>query len=197
MYITPTNKEHWGKEFIFIVTGDRWTENQYGNGKQDREVLNDETSSEDVLVLTEGWFKESGLENVKKGDKLTISFDKTKPEWFNVKIDPGMANGHSTTYLDADQIAQIDDRVSRQEQVKLDKKIVAEGQVRMHFSLGAFKMGLDIKDVKTQERIEDYVEYVMEEKSTNTVEPPSPPKPEPKPKPKPKTPHVDVEKLPF
>ena len=190
MYITPTNKDQEGKEFIFIVTGNRWTENQWGEGKRNREVLNDETNSEDVLVLTDGWFKDSNLENVKKGDKITISFDKTKSEWFNVKIEPNeTANGHSTTYLDADQIAQIDDRVSRQEQAKLEKKIVAEGQVRMHFSLGAFKMGLDIKDVKTRERIEDYVEYVMEGKSTNTVEPPSPPKPKP--------PHTDEEKLPF
>jgi len=86
-YITPTNKDQEGKEFIFIVTGNRWTENQYGEGKRDLKVLNDETSSEDVLVLTDGWFKESNLENVKKGDKLTISFDKTKPEWFNVKIE--------------------------------------------------------------------------------------------------------------
>ena len=195
MYITPTNKDQEGKEFIFIVTGSGFTENQYGNGKMDLEVLNDETSSEDVLVLTEGWFKDSNLENIKKGDKLTISFDKSKTEWFNVKIESDKPNGHSTTYLDADQIAKIDDRVSRQEQAKLEKKIVAEGQVRMHFSLGAFKMGLDIKDEKTQDRIEDYVEYVMMGKITNTVEPPSPPKPEPKPKPK--TPHVIAERLPF
>jgi hypothetical protein len=160
MYITPTNKDQEGKEFILTVTGNRWTENQYGEGKRDREVLNDETNSNDVLVLTEGWFKDSGLENVKKGDKLTISFDKTKPEWFNVKIEPGEPNGHSTTYLDADQIAKIDDRVSRQEQVKLEKKIVAEGQVRFGFSKEAFRMGLEL-DEKTKKRIEAFTDYVM------------------------------------
>ena len=30
MYITPTNKDQEGKEFIFIVTGDGFTENKYG-----------------------------------------------------------------------------------------------------------------------------------------------------------------------
>ncbi len=173
-YITPTNKDQEGKEFIFIVTGNRWTENQYGEGKRDLEVLNDETSSEDVLVLTDGWFKESNLENVKKGDKLTISFDKSKTEWFNVKIEPNeTANGHSTTYLDADQIAQIDDRVSRQEQAKLEKKIVAEGQVRFGFSKEAFRMGLELDD-KTKKRIEAFTDYVMNPRYTQDT-PQSPP----------------------
>ena len=174
MYITPTNKDQEGNEFIFIVTGDGFTENKYGNGKMDLEVLNDETSSEDVLVLTDGWFKDNNLENIKKGDKLTISFDKSKTEWFNVKIESNKPNGHSTTYLDADQIAKIDDRVSRQEQAKLDKKIVAEGQVRFGFSKEAFRMGLEL-DEKTKKRIEAFTDYVMNPRYTQ--DPPQSPPP--------------------
>jgi hypothetical protein len=161
MYITPTNKDQEGKKFILTVTGNRWTENQWGEGKRDLEVLNDETNSNDVLVLTEGWFKDNDLENIKKGDKLTISFDKSSDDWFNVKIESDNANGHSTTYLDHDEVARIDDKLSsRQEQIKLEKKIVAEGQVRFGFSKEAFRMGLEL-DEKTKKRIESFTDYVM------------------------------------
>ena len=86
--------------------------------------------------------------------------------------------------------ATIPDAASRIDIARKEKKIVAEGQVRMHFSLGAFKMGLDIKDETTQDRIEDYVKYVMKEKPSNTVEPPSPNDPDSRPKP---PPHTDAE----
>jgi len=39
MYITPTNKDQEGKEFIFIVTGNGFTENKYGKGKMDKYKL--------------------------------------------------------------------------------------------------------------------------------------------------------------
>ena len=168
-YITPTNKDQEGKEFIFIVTGKRWTKNDWGEGKMDLGVSNYETKENDVLVLTPGWFKDSNLENVKIGDKIEICFDKSRDEWFNVEITSGEVDGKQV-YLTDEEVANIDsgNNVNNDPITTSDVSSgpdwdkIAAGKVRYGFAKEAFKMNWDC-DQKNKDIIEAWVEFVMGE----------------------------------
>ena len=165
-YIAPTNPDNVGKTFTFIVTGERWTENQYGNGKKDRKVKS-ENGSDDVLVLTEGWFKESNLENVKIGDKIILCFDKTRDEWFNVEITSGEVDGKQV-YLTDEEVANIDsgngvpnDPITTKDVTTgPDWDKIAAGKVRHAFALAAFNMNWELNP-KVKDTIETWVKFVM------------------------------------
>ena len=164
-YIAPTHKDNVGKTFTFLVTGDRWTENQYGNGKRDRKVKG-ENGSDDVLVLTEGWFKDSNLENVKVGDKIEICFDKSRDEWFNVEITSGVANGKQV-YLTDEEVANIDSSnnvnnhpITTSSVSTPDWDKIAAGKVRHAFALAAFNMNWELNP-KVKDTIETWVKFVM------------------------------------
>ena len=167
-YIAPTHPDNVGKTFTFIVTGERWTENQYGNGKRDRKVKS-ENGSDDVLVLTEGWFKESNLENVKIGDKITICFDKSREEWFNVEIKSGDVNGKQV-YLTNEEVANIDsgngvpnDPITTSHvSTGPDWDKIAAGKVRHAFALAAFKMNWPLNE-ENKATIATWVKFVMDE----------------------------------
>ena len=167
-YIAPTNPDNVGKTFTFIVTGNKWTENQFGKGKRDRKVKG-ENGSDDVLVLTEGWFKDSDLENVKVGDKIILCFDKTRDEWFNVEITSGKVDGKQV-YLTDEEVANIDsgNNVNNDPITTSDVSSgpdwdkIAAGKVRYGFAKEAFKMNWDC-DQKNKDIIEAWVEFVMGE----------------------------------
>ena len=167
-YIAPTNPDNVGKTFTFIVTGNKWTENTYKNGKRDRKVKG-ENGSDDVLVLTEGWFKDSDLENVKVGDKIILCFDKTRDEWFNVEITSGKVDGKQV-YLTDEEVANIDsgnnvnnDPITTSDvSAGPDWDKIAAGKVRYGFAKEAFKMNWDC-DQKNQDIIEAWVEFVLGE----------------------------------
>ena len=167
-YIAPTNPDNVGKTFTFIVTGNKWTENTYKNGKRDRKVKG-ENGSDDVLVLTEGWFKDSNLENDKVGDKIEICFDKSRDEWFNVEITSGKVDGKQV-YLTDEEVANIDsgNGVSNKPITTSDVSVgpdwdkIAAGKVRYGFAKEAFKMNWDC-DQKNKDIIEAWVEFVMGE----------------------------------
>jgi len=169
MYITPTNKDQQGKEFILTVTGKRWNENKYDEGKRDREVLNDETNSKDVVVLTDGWFKDSNLENVKVGDRIKLCFDKDKDEWFNVEITSGKVDENQAYSVDEDTEGADSsngvpsdpiDTSSTSAGPDWDK--IAAGKVRHAFSLAAFNMNWEC-DQRNKDIIEAWVKFVMGE----------------------------------
>ena len=165
-YIAPTHKDHEGKTFTFVITGDRWTENQFGKGKRDRTVKG-ENGSDDVLVLTEGWFKDSNLENVKVGDKIEVCFDKSRDEWFNVEITSGKVDGKQV-YLTDEEVANIDsgNNVNNDPITTSDVSSgpdwdkIAAGKVRHAFALAAFNMNWELNS-KNKDTIETWVKFVM------------------------------------
>jgi|19_taG_2_1085344.scaffolds.fasta_scaffold20815_4 hypothetical protein len=174
-YITPTNPDNEGKTFTFIVTGNKWTENQFGNGKKDRTVKG-KNGDDDVLVLTEGWFKDSNLENVKVGDKIILCFDKSKDEWFNVDIASGELDGNQV-YLTNEQVANIDSGNSVNNDPITTSNVssgpnwdkIAAGKVRHAFALAAFNMNWDC-DQKNKDIIEAWVKFVMDKEKPHTDE---------------------------
>ena len=170
-YIAPTHKDHEGKTFTFVITGDRWTENQFGKGKRDRTVKG-ENGSDDVLVLTEGWFKDSNLENVKVGDKIILCFDKSREEWFNVEITSGVANGKQV-YLTNEEVANIDsgnnDPITTSSQSAPDWDAIAAGKVRHAFALSAFNMNWELNQ-KNKDIIETWVKFVMNNEEPHTAD---------------------------
>ena len=165
-YIAPTNPDNVGKTFTFIVTGNKWTENTYKNGKRDRKVKG-ENGSDDVLVLTEGWFKDSNLENVKVGDKIEVCFDKSRDEWFNVEITSGKVDGKQV-YLTDEEVANIDsgnnvnnDPITTSDvSAGPDWDKIAAGKVRHAFALAAFNMNWELNP-KNKDTIETWVKFVM------------------------------------
>ena len=118
-------------------------------------------STNDVfeLNMTDFFYKKVAI--FKKNDVVSIEAN-YDGKWnymiarVNTKDTP-----NTQKHITSNGVANIPDAPTRIKAAEKERKAIAKGQVKMHFTLKAFGMGLDINDENTRSKVEDNVDYVM------------------------------------